>query len=227
MGIETSTSSALWAPSSTNCIRPSDRSSFAGPRFWHGGVMLQRAKFWLCWKASLYDRLAGRTARNSGKCGPECAIDLRFRPYLRSFPGEGWDRQDQLPSITRLPLHHYTGYSMHLITMWSCLTAAPLKTLRDHLNRLGRASDRRPGSPEGRSSWSLTTTGRARHLPHLTEVIVRWTTSSRCPARGRMVTWLTWTAPSFPARTQGMGPSHLGVATILLIASITERWWPH
>ena len=26
--------------------------SFAGPRFWHNGVMLRRAEFWLCWKAS-------------------------------------------------------------------------------------------------------------------------------------------------------------------------------
>ena len=145
-------------------------------------------------------------------------------PASPQFSDEGWDRQDQLQSITRLPLHHYTRYFMHLITIWSCPTAAPLKTLLDHLNRLGRASDRRPDSPEGRSSWSLTTTGRARHLPHLTEVIVRRTTSSRYPARGRMVKWLTWTAPSFPARTQGMGPSHLGVATILLIVSITERW---
>ena len=67
--------------------------------------------------SSLYDRLPGRTARNSGKCGPECAIDLLFRPYLRSFSGEGWGRQDQLPLIPRLPLHHYTEYPMHLITM--------------------------------------------------------------------------------------------------------------
>ena len=76
---------------------------------------------------------------------------------------------------------------------------------------------------EGRGSWSLTITGKARHLPHLTEMIVRWTTDARCPARGRMVKWLTWTAPSFPASTQGMGRSRRGVATSLLIVSITER----
>ena len=31
------------------------RSSFSGPRFWHGGVMLRRAEFWLCSHSSLYD----------------------------------------------------------------------------------------------------------------------------------------------------------------------------
>ena len=66
---------------------------------------------------------------------------------------------------------------------------------------------------EGRGSWSLTTRGKARHVLRRTEVIVRWTAGTRCPARCRIVKWLTWSAPSFPARTQGIGPSHLGVAT--------------
>ena len=80
---------------------------------------------------------------------------------------------------------------------------------------------------EGRGNWSLTTTGKARHLPRRTAVIVRWSTGARYPARGSMVKWLSWTARSFPARTRGMRPSHLGVATSLLIVSIAERWWPH
>ena len=33
------------------------RSSFAGPQFWHGGVMLQWPELWLCRKVSLYDRV--------------------------------------------------------------------------------------------------------------------------------------------------------------------------
>ena len=38
-------------------IRGVFRSSFAGPRFWHGGVMLRRAGLWLCWEASLFSRV--------------------------------------------------------------------------------------------------------------------------------------------------------------------------
>ena len=33
---------------SHGCIHRVFRSSFTGPRFWHGGVMLQWAEFWLC-----------------------------------------------------------------------------------------------------------------------------------------------------------------------------------
>ena len=61
--------------------------------------------------------LAKRTARNSGKCGPECEIDLRFHPSPGSLSGASWDQQDQLPTVSKLPLHHITRYSMHLITM--------------------------------------------------------------------------------------------------------------
>ena len=62
---------------------------------------------------------------------------------------------------------------------------------------------------EGRGNWSLTTTGKARHLPRRTAVIVRWSTGTRYPARGRMLKWLSWTARSLPARARGMGPSTL------------------
>ena len=136
-----------------------------------------------------------------------------------------------------------------LIVVYNQITIAPLHQILNAPYQhvvlpYGRASQDLPGSSKSpwpcirqstwipqkegrRSNWSLATTGRARHLPHLTEVILRRTTSSRYPATDRMVKWLTWIAPSFPARRQGVWLNHLGAATILLIVSITERWWPH
>ena len=35
-------------------------SSFADTRFWHGGMMLWRAEFWLCWKASHSGRVPAK-----------------------------------------------------------------------------------------------------------------------------------------------------------------------
>ena len=33
------------------------RSSFPGPRFWHGDLILRLPEFWLCLKPSLYDKV--------------------------------------------------------------------------------------------------------------------------------------------------------------------------
>ena len=50
-----------WLPTRGR-IRGVFRSYFAGPRFWHGGVRLRWAEFWLCWKASL----SGRVGHQAG-----------------------------------------------------------------------------------------------------------------------------------------------------------------
>ena len=122
----------------------------AGPRFWHVGMMLRTTQFWLCSHSSLSGRVGRADGPEQREVWTRVCNRSTIPPASPQFSDEGWDRQDQLQSITRLLLHHYTKYFMHLITIWSCLTAAPLKTLLDHLNRLGRASDRRPRFPRGK-----------------------------------------------------------------------------
>ena len=39
----------------------------------------------------------------------------------------------------------------------------------------------------------------------IVRMIVRWSTGTRYPARGRMLKWLSWTARSLPARARGWG----------------------
>ena len=45
-----------WTPT-PGLIRRVSHSTFAGPRFWHGSVMLRRVDFRLCWKTSLSGRV--------------------------------------------------------------------------------------------------------------------------------------------------------------------------
>ena len=83
-----------WPPTRER-IRRVSRSSFAGPRFWHGGVMLWQTEFWLCSNRSL----SGNTSKAYGRSGATGSVDTVCSrctnpPVSPQFFREAWDRQD-------------------------------------------------------------------------------------------------------------------------------------
>ena len=72
-----------WPPTRRR-IRTVSRSSFAGPRFWHGGVMLRRAELWLC----SYSSLSGRVCHHSSAPVVRfaAAIDTPVSCDVQTFP---------------------------------------------------------------------------------------------------------------------------------------------
>ena len=56
VGVQVVSRRRRWPPTPGR-IRTVFRSSFAGPRSWHGGVMLRRAELWLCSHSSLSGRI--------------------------------------------------------------------------------------------------------------------------------------------------------------------------
>ena len=75
-------------------------SSFAGPRFWHGGVMLRWVEFWLCWKASPF----GNASQSDGP-GPgprEVVLDPPCRAGEVPGPTPGHPFQSPELDLCRL-----------------------------------------------------------------------------------------------------------------------------
>ena len=59
-------------------------SSFAGPRLWHGGMMLRWAEFWLCWKASLSGRVCHHSSAPAVRFA--AAIDTPVSGDVQTLP---------------------------------------------------------------------------------------------------------------------------------------------
>ena len=90
-----------WPPTHGR-IRTMIRSPFAGPRFWHGGVMLRRAEFWPCSNESPF----GNASQSDGP-GPgprEVVIDPPCR--AGEVPGPTPDHPFQSPGLDLRRLVH-------------------------------------------------------------------------------------------------------------------------
>ena len=88
----------IWPPTLGRVFR----SSFAGPGFWHSGVILRRAEFWLCWKASPF----GNASQSDGP-GPgprEIVIDPPCR--AGEVPGPTPGHPFQSPGLDLCRLVH-------------------------------------------------------------------------------------------------------------------------